>query len=199
VVNEGGMARVVRGVGNVRFQLEFGGLLELDGVLFVPGLRVNLLSVSALEDVGYCVLFKREHVFIYRQGVDPVELQLIGNRVDRLYMLRGQPSVYDSTSDEEREEASETAVAPRIQSCIPREESESLLSTGRRLSQVDRTNAQDEVSSGFQDVARRRSSSSSFVQVLRMAPGSEGAPTEHSVMGPDDGVAASTSLAKREC
>jgi hypothetical protein len=66
VVNEGGMARVVHGVGNVRFQLEFGRLLELDGVLFVPGLRVNLLSVSALEDVGYCVLFKREHVFIYR-------------------------------------------------------------------------------------------------------------------------------------
>jgi hypothetical protein len=57
--------------------------------------------------------------------------------------------MYDSTLDEEREEASETAVAPRYQSCIPREESESLLSTGRRLSQVDRTNAQDEVSSGF--------------------------------------------------
>jgi hypothetical protein len=130
VVNEGGMAKAVRGVGNVRFQLEFGGLLELDGVLFVPGLRVSLLLVSALEDVGYCILFKREHVFIYRQGVDLVELQLISNRVDRLYMLRGQPSV----SDEEREEASETVVAPRIQSRIPREESESLLSTGRRLS-----------------------------------------------------------------
>jgi hypothetical protein len=67
VVNEGGMVKVVRGVGNVRFQLEFGGLLELDRVLFVPGLRVNLFLVSALEDVGYCVLFKREHVFIYRR------------------------------------------------------------------------------------------------------------------------------------
>jgi hypothetical protein len=187
VVNEGGMARAVRGVGSVRFQLEFGGLLELDRVLFVPRLRVNLLSVSALEDVEYCILFKREHVFIYRQGVDPVELQLIGNQVDRLYMLRGQPSVYDSASDEEREEAPETAMAPRFQSCIPREESKSLLSTGRRLSQVDRTNAQDEVSSGLREAARRRSSSSSSVQVMRMAPGSEGAPTEHSVMGPDNG------------
>jgi hypothetical protein len=67
VVNEGGMARAVRGVGRVRFQLEYGGFLELDGVLFVPGLRVNLLLVSALKDVG---LFKREHVFIYRGGVD---------------------------------------------------------------------------------------------------------------------------------
>ena len=74
--------------------------------------------------------------------------------------------MYDSTSDEEREEASETAVAPRYQSCIPREQSESLLSTGRRLSQVDRTDAQDEVSSGFREVARRRYSSLSSMQML---------------------------------
>jgi hypothetical protein len=161
--------------------------LELDGVLFVPGLRVNLLLVSALEDVGYCIFFKREHVFIYRQRVDLVELQLSGNRVDRLYMLRGKPSVYDSTSDEEHGEAPETVEVPRIQSCISREESESLLSTGRRLNQVDQTNAQDEVSSGFRVAARRRSSSSYSVHVLRMAPGSEGAPTKNSVMGPDDG------------
>jgi hypothetical protein len=59
-------------------------------------------------------LFKREHVFIYRQGVDPIELQLIDNRVDKLYMLRGQPLMYDSMLDEEHEEAPKTAVAPRI-------------------------------------------------------------------------------------
>ena len=45
--------------------------------------------------------------------MDPVQLQLISNRVNRLYMLRGQLLKYDSASDEEREEASETAVAPR--------------------------------------------------------------------------------------
>jgi hypothetical protein len=99
--------------------------------------------------------------------------------------------VYDSASDEEHEEALETAVVPRIQSCIPREESESLLSTGRRLSKCGRTNARDGVdstrSSGFQVVVTRRSSSSSSVQVLRMAPGLEGAPTDHSVMRPNDG------------
>jgi hypothetical protein len=166
VVNEGGMVRAVRGVGNVRFQLEFGEILELDAILFVLGLSVNLLLVSTLKDVGYCIFFKREHVFIYRQGVDLVELQLIGNQVNRLYMLRGNPLMYDSTSNEEREMASETPVAPRIQYCILREENESLLSTDRRLNQVDRTDDQDEVRFGFQEVARRRSSSSSSVQVL---------------------------------
>jgi hypothetical protein len=92
-------------------------------------LRVNLLSISSLENVGYCKLIKREHVFIYREGVDPMELQLIGDRVERLYMLREKPSVYDSTLDEEHEEAHETVVGPIIYSFILREENESLLST----------------------------------------------------------------------
>jgi hypothetical protein len=122
--SEGVVARFVRGVGRVRFGLEYGGFLELDGVRFVPRLRVNLLSISALENDGYCTLFKRGHVFIYGEGADPVEPQLIGDRVDRLYMLRGQPLGYDSMSDEEQE-APETTVGPRIPSCIPREERES--------------------------------------------------------------------------
>jgi hypothetical protein len=53
------MARVVHGVGRIRFRLEYGGILEVDGILFVLGLRVNLLSVSALDDIGYSTLFKR--------------------------------------------------------------------------------------------------------------------------------------------
>jgi hypothetical protein len=47
--------------------------MDLDGFLFDPGLRVTFISVSALEDVGYCTLFKREHVFIYKEGADPME------------------------------------------------------------------------------------------------------------------------------
>jgi hypothetical protein len=83
-------------------------------------------------------------------------------------------------------------VIPRIQSCIPREERESLQSTSRRLSRCEGTTAQsgrmDSLrSSGFRVAVRRMSSGSSYVQVLGMAPGSEGAPTANSVMGPDDG------------
>jgi hypothetical protein len=59
VVNEGGMARIVCGFGRFIFQLEYGGFMEFYGVLFVTRLRVNFLSVSALEDVEYCTLFKR--------------------------------------------------------------------------------------------------------------------------------------------
>jgi hypothetical protein len=83
------MAQAVRGVGRVVFQLKFGELLEVDGVLFVPGLRINLLSVSALGDVGYATLFKGGHVFIYKEAADLVEPQLIGDQVDRFYVVRG--------------------------------------------------------------------------------------------------------------
>jgi hypothetical protein len=54
-----------------------------------------------LEDVGYCTLFKRGHVFIYREGVGLVEPQMIGDRMDRLYMSQGKPLGYDSALDEE--------------------------------------------------------------------------------------------------
>jgi hypothetical protein len=165
-------------------------------------LRVNLLSVSALENDGYCTLFKRGYVFIYKEGADRVEPQMIGDRVERLYMLQGKPSSYDSVSYEEQE-ALETAVGPRIKSSIPREERESLLSTGGRLNWCDPTDAPGGVdsprSSRFRVAIRRMSFGSSFVQVLRMAPGSEGAPTEYCVMGRMMVMAASTSLANREC
>ena len=39
----------IRGVGIVRFQLDLGEFLEIHGVLFVPRMRVNKLSVSSFE------------------------------------------------------------------------------------------------------------------------------------------------------
>jgi hypothetical protein len=48
---------VVKGVGSVRFQLESGGFLEVAGVLYVPEMMVNLLSVSSLEVDRFGVAF----------------------------------------------------------------------------------------------------------------------------------------------
>jgi len=42
-------------------------------------------------------------------------------------------------------------------------------------------------SSGYRVAVRRRSSGLSFVQVLRLAPCSEGTPSANNVMEPDDG------------
>jgi len=81
-------------------------------------------------------------------------------------------------------------VGPRIQYYIPREERQSLLTTGRRLNSCDQTDAQGEVdsprSSRFRINLKRMSSCSSSVQVLRMDPSSEVSHTENNVIGMDD-------------
>jgi hypothetical protein len=53
-----------KGVGCVRFQLESGVSLEVAGVMYASGMNVNLLSVSALEDMGYVVTFEDGHGLI---------------------------------------------------------------------------------------------------------------------------------------
>jgi hypothetical protein len=42
--------------------------LEVDEVMYVPELKVNLLSISALEDMGYDVMFPDGHVLIRAEG-----------------------------------------------------------------------------------------------------------------------------------
>ena len=43
----------VKEVGAVVFQLDLGGFLEVVGVMHFLKLKVNLLSISTLEDEGY--------------------------------------------------------------------------------------------------------------------------------------------------
>jgi hypothetical protein len=48
---------VVEGFATIRFMLESRGSLEVANVLCIPKLKMNFLSVSALEDKGFAVLF----------------------------------------------------------------------------------------------------------------------------------------------
>ena len=49
----------VSGVGTVTFQREHGASLTLTDVMYVPGLKKNLVSVTTLEDKGYDVVFPK--------------------------------------------------------------------------------------------------------------------------------------------
>ena len=40
----------IQGVGIIRFQLDLEEILEIHGVLFVPGMRLSKLYVSSFED-----------------------------------------------------------------------------------------------------------------------------------------------------
>ena len=83
----------VKGVGCVRFQLESGVSLEVDGVMYVPELRVNLLSVSALADMGYTVMFMDGQVLLCAEGAALDATVRLGIRQGMMYRLLGQPVI----------------------------------------------------------------------------------------------------------
>jgi hypothetical protein len=58
-------------------------------VLFVPELKVNLLSVSALEDMGYAIMFKDGHVLICSKGATLDATVRLGIREDMMYRVLG--------------------------------------------------------------------------------------------------------------
>ena len=47
----------IKGVGEASYKLESGKLLKMKDVLYVPGLKKNLLSISGLEKKGFRVAF----------------------------------------------------------------------------------------------------------------------------------------------
>jgi hypothetical protein len=60
-------------------------------VLYVPGLKKNLISVSTLQDRGLEVSFRGTKVFIHPKGSSLTSGQLIGVRDGKLFRLLFQP------------------------------------------------------------------------------------------------------------
>jgi hypothetical protein len=58
----------IEGVRSISFRLESGARLHVDEVLYVPGLKKNLLSVATFEDKGYWVIFKDRKALLWAKG-----------------------------------------------------------------------------------------------------------------------------------
>jgi hypothetical protein len=79
----------MKGFGRVSFQPESGGSLEVAEVLFVPEMKVGLLSVSTLEDEGYGVIIQHGHMHIYLEAASLDAVAMLSVRQGRLYRLLG--------------------------------------------------------------------------------------------------------------
>ena len=73
------------GLGTVTFQRKLGSPLTLRDVMYVLGLKKNLVSVAMLEDRGYDVIFSKGKAFFHPIGTGHVKK--IGARVKNLYKL----------------------------------------------------------------------------------------------------------------
>ena len=86
ILGDDSVVRVV-GTGDVVFQRESLAPLILRDVLYVPGLKKNLVSISCIEDRGFVVLFEKGQVYIYPQGGSRADSRVIGVRQGRMYRL----------------------------------------------------------------------------------------------------------------
>jgi hypothetical protein len=94
----------IEGVGSISFRLEFGARLHVDEVLYVPGLKKNLLSVATLEDKGYWVIFKDMNELLWANGSHLSTTEPIGTRRGGLYVVieqSVQALAHDATSSNE--------------------------------------------------------------------------------------------------
>ena len=79
----------MKGIGIVTLHLNQGQTIHLQEVLYVPDLKKNLVSISAMEDKGFNVAFIDGKVCVWhRNSKDAFTL---GFRVDGLYQVGGSP------------------------------------------------------------------------------------------------------------
>jgi hypothetical protein len=81
----------VRGVGTSTFQLDSNMELQLKEVLYVPGMKRNLVSISALKDKGYKITFSKGRVLLWHKDSHIISAQVIGVRENNVYRLSIKP------------------------------------------------------------------------------------------------------------
>jgi hypothetical protein len=78
----------IKGVGESNHKLNSRNSLKMKDVLYVPGLKKNLLSISALEKKGFRVSFIDGEVLMWAKGETLNEAIVIGNEENGLYKLK---------------------------------------------------------------------------------------------------------------
>ena len=82
----------IKGSGESSYKLDFGKYMTMKDVLFVSGLKKNLLSISALDAKGMRVAFIDGQVIMWPKGKTINDVVVIGEQEGGLYKLKGQPN-----------------------------------------------------------------------------------------------------------
>ena len=91
----------MKGFGSTFVQLESNDLLHLNDVLYVHGMKINLVSIPTLEFKGYRLTFEDGNVIKFHKNSRMETTKVIGVREEILYCLSTVPKqnlVHDSTS-----------------------------------------------------------------------------------------------------
>ena len=72
-------------IGTITFKRDFGSPLRIIDVMYVPGLKKNLVSILVLEDRGYDVVFSKGKAFL--RHITTGHVKQISAWVKNLYAL----------------------------------------------------------------------------------------------------------------
>ena len=75
----------------IPFQMESGGVLRVDNVLWVPKIKKSVLSVSTIENKGFDIIFQDGRVLIKLRGSSLVAVAILGVREGNFYRLNCKP------------------------------------------------------------------------------------------------------------
>ena len=79
----------MKGMGEASYRLDFGKSMKMKDVLYVPGLKKNLLSISTLDKKGIRVAFVDGEVLMWTKGKTIDDAVVIGVEEGGLYRLQG--------------------------------------------------------------------------------------------------------------
>ena len=68
----------IKGMGEAYYKLKFGNIMKMKEVLYVPGLKKNLLSISALNKKYFRVTFVDGEVLMWLKGKTMDDATVIG-------------------------------------------------------------------------------------------------------------------------
>ena len=94
----------IKGSGESSYKLDSRKSMKMKDVLFVPGLKKNLLSIYALDAKGIRVTFVDGQVLMWSKGKTIDDVLMIREQEGGLYKLKGQPEqafVHDSVEPSE--------------------------------------------------------------------------------------------------
>ena len=81
----------IKGSGDSSYKPDSGKSMKMKEVLFVPGLKKNLLSIYALDAKGIRVAFIDGQVIMWPKGKTIEDAIVIGEQEGGLYKLKGHP------------------------------------------------------------------------------------------------------------
>jgi hypothetical protein len=86
--------------------MESRGMLRVTNVLWVPELRISVLSVSTIEKKGFDIVFQDGHALIKPRGSSSDTTLILGVRESNLYRLKGKPmrAMVSNTMEKNKEQ-----------------------------------------------------------------------------------------------